>query len=255
MSCDGCGRVFPDKLHVSLLLDRFPHYNWTAAQSANSNFVGSRVHACLGATCHLHFWQNDWGLLRATVVRWKVEQTLNRKFSCCSCQDLNSQPLDHESGALPTSYPGCYHRGHVDISSNLALAVLWLVLSRTFLTVSCDPHSLFSSPFQTCCYSTLDFIKATYTILHSHCHCTLDLSTDGYSVGTQCLHSISSLWAVTHAFHMPHSKQPKNKISWSFPMCKFKAMPCSFTWLWRGYRAKHVERIGPVLFHAVCSGS
>ena len=37
-------------------------------QSAHSDFVGSRVYACLGVTCHLHFWQNDWGLLRATVV-------------------------------------------------------------------------------------------------------------------------------------------------------------------------------------------
>ena len=26
------------------------------------------VYACLGVTCHLHFWQNDRGLLRATAV-------------------------------------------------------------------------------------------------------------------------------------------------------------------------------------------
>ena len=37
-------------------------------QSAHSDFVGSRVYACLGVTCHLHFWQNDQGLLRATEV-------------------------------------------------------------------------------------------------------------------------------------------------------------------------------------------
>ena len=30
--------------------------------------VGSRVYTCLGITCHLHFWQNDRGLLRATAV-------------------------------------------------------------------------------------------------------------------------------------------------------------------------------------------
>ena len=30
-----------------------------------------RLHACLAVTCHLHFWQNDRDLLRATVVtRW-----------------------------------------------------------------------------------------------------------------------------------------------------------------------------------------
>ena len=27
-----------------------------------------KVHVCLAVTCHLHFWQNDWGLLRATAV-------------------------------------------------------------------------------------------------------------------------------------------------------------------------------------------
>ena len=27
-----------------------------------------KVYACLAVTCHLHFWQNDWDFLRATVV-------------------------------------------------------------------------------------------------------------------------------------------------------------------------------------------
>ena len=35
---------------------------------AHSDFVGSRVYACLGVHCHLHFRQNDRDLLRATVV-------------------------------------------------------------------------------------------------------------------------------------------------------------------------------------------
>ena len=34
-SCDDCGQMFPDKLHVScfchIILDRFPYYAWTAA--------------------------------------------------------------------------------------------------------------------------------------------------------------------------------------------------------------------------------
>ena len=36
--------------------------------STHPEFVGSRVYACLGATCHLQFWQNDPSLLRATAV-------------------------------------------------------------------------------------------------------------------------------------------------------------------------------------------
>ena len=69
--------MFPDKLHVSSFPDRFPYYAWTAAKPANSNFVGSRVYVgsrmyvCLGVTCHLHFWQNDQDLLRATAVTWE----------------------------------------------------------------------------------------------------------------------------------------------------------------------------------------
>ena len=29
-----------------------------------------KVHACSAVTCHLHFGQNDWDLLCATVVTW-----------------------------------------------------------------------------------------------------------------------------------------------------------------------------------------
>ena len=71
-SRDDCDWELPDGLRVSSFPDRFPHYAWTAAWSAHSDSVGSRVYACLGLTCHLHFWQNDRGLLRATAViqRW-----------------------------------------------------------------------------------------------------------------------------------------------------------------------------------------
>ena len=65
---DDCDQMFPDELRVSSFPDRFLHYAWTATQSAHSDFDESRVYACLGATCHLHFWQNDRGLLRATAV-------------------------------------------------------------------------------------------------------------------------------------------------------------------------------------------
>ena len=105
VSWDNCGRKFPDKLRVSLFLERFPHYACTAAQSAHSDFVGLRVYVCLGVTCHLHFWQNDQGLLHATAVTWgwnrhRISQHTKWKFSCHSCWDSNSQPFHHKSGAL-----------------------------------------------------------------------------------------------------------------------------------------------------------
>ena len=60
-SWDDCGPVFPAKLRVSCL---------------DSGSLGQRVYACWGLTCHLLFWQNDWGLLHATAVKrsWSGHQ-------------------------------------------------------------------------------------------------------------------------------------------------------------------------------------
>ena len=49
-SCDDCNRVFPDELCVSSFPDRFPHSARTTAQSAHSDFDGSKVYAYLGVT-------------------------------------------------------------------------------------------------------------------------------------------------------------------------------------------------------------
>ena len=72
--------------------------------------------ACLGVTCHLHFWQNVRGLLRATAVtrgwnghriRVSTQSELWRiKFSRRFCWDSNSKPFDHECGALTTELYG-----------------------------------------------------------------------------------------------------------------------------------------------------
>ena len=40
--------------------------------------LGQECTLVLGVTCHLHFWQNDRGLLRATKVTREVVQTLNK---------------------------------------------------------------------------------------------------------------------------------------------------------------------------------
>ena len=66
-----------------------------------------KVYACLAVTCHLHFWQNDWDLLHATVVTRGGTDTeirvsteswpWRRKFSSRFCGDSNLQPFNHES--------------------------------------------------------------------------------------------------------------------------------------------------------------
>ena len=70
--------MFLEELRVSSFPDKFPHYARTAEESAHSDFVGSTVYACSGVTCHLHFWQNDRVLLRATAVTRGVERTPNK---------------------------------------------------------------------------------------------------------------------------------------------------------------------------------
>ena len=75
VSWDDCDLVFPDELRVSWFPDRFPHYAW---------IIGSKMYACIGVTCHLHFWQNDRGLLHASAVtqggtdtEWEPGQKVN----------------------------------------------------------------------------------------------------------------------------------------------------------------------------------
>ena len=68
--------------------------------------------ACLGVNCHLHFGQNDRGLLHATAATriWNGQRTRvsivkltsgDKKFFRRSCRDSNSQPFNYEAGALP----------------------------------------------------------------------------------------------------------------------------------------------------------
>ena len=76
----------------------------------------NRVHVCLAVTCHLHFWQNDRELLRATAVTWGgtdivmsqhrkltlEKKKKKKKISRRSFGDSNPGSFDHESGALTT---------------------------------------------------------------------------------------------------------------------------------------------------------
>ena len=85
-----------DELHVSSFPDRFPYYACTAAQSAH--FIGSRVYACLGVTCHLHFWQND-------RVAHKVNS--GEENSPAAPAGIGTRNFSMTSPVLlPTSYPG-----------------------------------------------------------------------------------------------------------------------------------------------------
>ena len=87
----------------------------TPYNHAPCHFVQShirKVYACLAVTCHLHFWQDDRDLLRATAVTrgWNGYRnrsqhrkfTLENKLFLPFPQGFEPRPFNHESGALTT---------------------------------------------------------------------------------------------------------------------------------------------------------
>ena len=86
------------------------HILCTPYNHAPCHFMQShirKVYACLAVTCHLRFWQNDGGLLRATGTDTEIRVSTEswpwrRKFSRRSSRDSNPRLFDHESGALTT---------------------------------------------------------------------------------------------------------------------------------------------------------
>ena len=70
-----------------------------------------KVHVCLAVTCHLHCWQNDRDLSRATVVTrgwngYRNKRTeswpWSERFFRRSRRDSIPRPFNQESGALTT---------------------------------------------------------------------------------------------------------------------------------------------------------
>ena len=51
-----------------------------------------RAHLCLAVSCHLHFWHNDWDLLRATAVTWGWNGYQNKSQQKVDPGEGNSTP-------------------------------------------------------------------------------------------------------------------------------------------------------------------
>ena len=108
-SWDNCGQTFPDKLCVSLFLDRLPHYAWTTAYSALwlqwiravcvfrcslppallAEWLGSFTHHC-----------RNTGVARTPNKSQHTKLTLEKKSLLLLLSGLNSLPFHHESSAL-----------------------------------------------------------------------------------------------------------------------------------------------------------
>ena len=75
-------------------------YTIQPCTSLHCHFIWScicRIHVCLAVTCHLHFWQNDWDLLHATVVTWGWNGYQNKS---------QHRKLTLEKKILPLLLPG-----------------------------------------------------------------------------------------------------------------------------------------------------
>ena len=75
-------------------------YTIQPGTSLQCHFIQShihRAHACLAATCHLHFWQSDQGLLRASAVT----QGWNGYHITIHCRSSYKEPLNE--GTVPGS--------------------------------------------------------------------------------------------------------------------------------------------------------
>ena len=74
-----------------------------------------RVYACLAVTCHLHFWQNDRDLLRATAVTWGWNEYRNKsQHRKLTLERKRLPPL------LPELEPGTF-RSRVRCSNHCAI--------------------------------------------------------------------------------------------------------------------------------------
>ena len=104
------------------------------------------VYVCLGVTCRLHFWQNDRGLLRATVVTRVWNRYRNKsQHSKLTLEEnilppLLPGPFDHESDALTTEISPL--PSSVYLLSLTCLSVAGNVGLRTFCFESSVPLKL-----------------------------------------------------------------------------------------------------------------
>ena len=83
-------------------------YNQAPCHFMQSHMLN--VYACLAVTCHLHFWQNDRGLLHATAVTlmWNGyrnksqhrKSTLETKILPPLLQGFKKRPFNHKTTAL-----------------------------------------------------------------------------------------------------------------------------------------------------------
>ena len=118
----------------------------TPYNHAPCHFMQSHIHkvyACLAVTSHLHFWQNDRGLLRATAVtqRWNGYQNKgqHRKLTL----DKKILPLLLQ-GFEPATFRSWVRRSNHWVIPTPNVLIMSLLLSIFFFFSSSTKHHLFT---------------------------------------------------------------------------------------------------------------
>ena len=110
----------------------------TSYNHAPCHFMEShirKVYACLVVNCHLHFWQNDWGLLRTTAVTrgWN---------GCRNMSQHRKLPLEKNIlPPLPQGFEPATFRSRVRRSNHWAIPAIPLIPVTSFLLASCRSHA------------------------------------------------------------------------------------------------------------------
>ena len=140
-----CHRKLLPSQHV--LCTPYNHAPWHFIQSHIR-----KVHVCLAVTCHLHFWQNDQDLLRATVVTWGWNRCRNKshhrklttenKILPPLLQGLEPTTFNHESGALTTE-PSLFPENHEQMLQLESVPLLDQNLRNATATLCEQPTTLY----------------------------------------------------------------------------------------------------------------
>ena len=120
----------------------------TPYNHASCHFMQShirKVHACLAVTCHLHFWQNDWDLLRATAVTrgWNGYQNKNQYRKLSGEENSSATPAGIQTHDLSITSPALQPLSYPRPSDQKSQARYWRGFSQsqhsvqTFLRCSC----------------------------------------------------------------------------------------------------------------------
>ena len=162
----------------------------------------ARVHVCLAATCHLHLWQNDWGLLGATAVKWGW----NGYWNMSQHRKLTMEKKLLPPGLEPMMFwPWVWHFNHQAIPTPQVEST-WSAQSTCNRNKK-DTHSHVAHKHtHTCMHMHTRAPTPTHTHIHTHTHIYTHTHTHTHT-HTPSQPSTPGICVTTHFMHILHSSE------------------------------------------------